>query len=102
MSHKLSDDEKKVTITITVDRDILNKIDSLKDNDRARSNTINYLLLKALRYNDESKGILDHLSQSEKEELEEVAKRINKDILFTSSRAISVGLVSMLKTIAPL
>jgi metal-responsive CopG/Arc/MetJ family transcriptional regulator len=102
MSHKLLEEEKKVIVTITIDRDILNKIDSMKDNDRGRSNAINNLLHKAIMDNSESKGILDHLSSSEKEELNEAAKRMRKDIIFTSARAMSIGLVTILETKPPL
>ncbi len=102
MSHKLLEEEKKVIVTVTIDRELLTKIDAMKDHDRGRSNTINNLLHKSLSANTESKGILDHLSSSEKEELNEAAKRMRKDILFTSARAVSVGLVTILKTTPPL
>lgn len=48
MSHKLQDHQKRVIVSVTLDPEILDKVDALKAGDKGRSQTINDLLIKGL------------------------------------------------------
>ena len=99
MSHKLKEDQRRVIISITIDPEILAKIESRKDGEKGRSHVINDLLLLALSGPVTKDSAIEKLRDSERAELEIVAKRLGTNLVDAAARTMAVGMLTMLETL---